>query len=360
MINKYTICLAAFLTGCVLPTWAAEYQPEAVERKGDLFYLKETGEPLTGTLIRTVQGGKIQSAFENGVLNGESRGFYENGKTHHIITFKNNLKDGVFKQFDENGNLLIQAFYQNNKLNGDFMTYFPNGKPSAKEIYKNDMLNGTKTTYYETGVLKSSVNYVNNQHEGSATTYYEDGTKQSEFYFKNNLREGVGKIYYPNGKVQFEMNYVHDKLNGENKNYQNDGTLVQKRIYKNGLVESGVIYQDKKEEKLTSEQIDELNSKTTIHTQKNTVEKEGLRLDLNNQKPISGIYFEVNDKGFATKEMQYLNGKPHGIMRVFDANGNVTERAVYDKGERKAYQQTDANGKVMKSCQIEQGKEVCQ
>ena len=360
MINKYALCLTAFLTGCALPALATEYQPDAVERKGDLFYLKETGEPLTGTLIRVVQGGKIQSTFENGALNGESRGFYENGQTHHIITFKNNLKDGVFNQFDENGHLLIQAVYQNNRLNGELITYYPNGQPSAKEIYKDDMLNGPKTTYYETGQLKSTVSYANNQHEGLAQTYYEDGTLQSEFHFHNNQREGVSKIYYPNGKVQFEMNYLHDKLNGENKNYQNDGTLVQKRIYQNGLVESGVIYQNNKEEKLTSEQIDELNSKTVIHTQKNTVEKEDMRLDSTTLKPISGIYFDVNDKGFAIKEVQYLNGKPNGIMRIFDANGRVTEQAFYENGIKKSFQQLDSTGKVLKSCKIEKGKEICQ
>ena len=359
-MNKYALSFTAFLTGCVLPALAAEYSPEAVEQKGELFYLKETGKPLTGTVIRTIQGGKLQSAFENGVLNGESRGFYENGQTHHIITFKNNLKDGVFKQFDENGHLLIQAVYQNNRLNGELITYYPNGQPSAKEIYKDDMLNGPKTTYYETGQLKSTVSYANNQHEGLAQTYYEDGTLQSEFHFHNNQREGVSKIYYPNGKVQFEMNYLHDKLNGENKNYQNDGTPAQKRIYQNGLVTSGVIYQNQKEEKLTPAQIDELNSKTVIHTQKNTVEKNGVRLDSTTRKPISGIYFDVNDKGFAVKEMQYLNGKPDGIMRTFDANGSVTEQAVYENGIKKSFQQLDSTGKVLKSCQIENGKEICQ
>ncbi len=361
MINQYAfIGFGILFFGWICSVSATEYRPEAVERKGDLFYLKETGEPLTGMLVRFFDGKKIQSIFEKGALNGESRGFYENGQTHHIISFKNNLKDGVFKLFDENGRLLIQAFYQNNKLNGDFITYYPNGKLMMKEIYKNDLLNGEKTTYYETGSLKSSVHYVNNQHEGLAQTYYESGTLQSTYDFKNNLREGVGKIYYPDGKVQFEMNYLHGKLNGENKNYKNDGTPDQKRIYKNGLVESGVIYQDQKEKKLTPEQIDELNSKTVIHTQENTIEKEGLRLDSSTKKPISGIYFEVNDQGFVIREIQYLNGKPHGLMQAFDSNGRITERAFYDKGEKKVYQQMDEHSKVVKFCQINQEKETCQ
>lgn len=360
MINKYNVCLAAFLAGLVFPVLSAEYQADAIEKKGDLFYVKETGEPLTGTLIRNLPGGKIQSMFENGVLNGESRGYFENGKTNHIITFKDNMKDGLFKQFDENGNLLIQANYKNNKLNGEFITYYPGGKPNMKETYQNDMLNGPKTTYYETGILKSQADYIHNQQEGVTKTYYDNGTLQSEFAFKNNQRNGIGKIYYPNGKIQFEMNYINDKLTGENKNYREDGTLIQKRIYQNGLVESGIIYQDNKELPLTTEQIEELNSKTVIHTQQNSVEKEGLRIDLKTQKPISGIYLVLNDKGFASQEFQYLKGKPHGLMQAFDAQGNIIEQAFYQEGQKVAYQQRDANGKVIKLCQIENGKEICQ
>lgn len=361
MINKYTVCITAFFMGLAFPALGIDYSPDAVEKRGDLFYVKATGEPLTGTLVRVVDGGKIQSVFMQGVLNGESRGVFENGKTSHVMTFKNNQKDGPFKQFDENGKLLMQAGFKDNKLNGEFTAYYPNGNPSVKEVYRDDMLNGPKTTYYETGKLKSLVNFVNNRHEGAAKTFYEDGTLQSEFWFKDNQREGIGKIYYPNSKVQFEMNYVHDKLNGENNNYKDNGTLVQKRMYKNGLVESGVIYQDGKAENLTAEQIDELNSKTMIHTAKNSFEKDGVRLDLKTEKPISGVYFVLNDNGFAVEEYQYWQGKPHGIMQRFNERGNVIERAFYQNGEKKAYQQLDQNGNITKTCQEnENHKEVCQ
>ena len=104
MKNTVLLSLALFASTCFSSiALAVDYSASAVEKKGEIFYLKETQQPLTGTLIRTFPSGakRAASTFENGVLNGESVGFFENGATEHTIVFKNNIKDGAFKKYDE-------------------------------------------------------------------------------------------------------------------------------------------------------------------------------------------------------------------------------------------------------------------
>lgn len=339
--------------------FAVEYQPDAVEKKGEVLYLKETGKPLTGTVVRSFTGGQFKSAFVNGLLNGESQGFYSNGKPEHSISFKNNKKEGAFKKFDENGKVIAQSNYKNDKLEGDFITYYPNGTVFLKETYHNDLLNGAKEIRYENGQLKSQSFYKDNLLNGPAKEFYADGKPQSEFTFKDNKKEGISKIYYPNGKMQYEMHYRQNKLDGAGVSYNPDGTIAQKRQYKNGLVISGATYQNKKEVPFTQAQIDELNSKTIIHTQENTYEESGILLDSKTKKPISGVYFVMNKDKTAAEEYQYWNGKPHGLAQKYDVNGKITMQSAYENGQLKVYRIVDEQGNIIKTCQIEKDQEVC-
>lgn len=352
----------AFLLGSFLSinAFAVEYPADAIEKKGDMFYIKETGAPLTGTLIRTFADGQFKSAFVDGILNGESQGYYTNGKLEHTITFKDNKKEGPFKKYDENGNLLASSNYKADKLEGDFIAYYPNGAVYFKETYQNDLLNGVKEIHYESGQLKSSATYKNNLLNGPAKEFYPDGKIQSEMAFKDNSREGVSKIYYPNGQVQYQMNYAQNKLTGEGVFYNEDGSLAQKRQYQNGLVIGGKLYQDGKETLFTQEQIDELNSKTIIHTQLNTTEENGLIVDSESKKPISGVYAIITPDKSAAEEYQYWNGKPHGLANRYDTQGRLMLQTIYQEGKKTAYREYDENGNIKKTCQLEDDKEICE
>lgn len=363
MKNNVLLSLVLFASTCFSSiALAVDYSASAVEKKGEIFYLKETQQPLTGTLIRTFPSGakRAASTFENGVLNGESIGFFENGVTEHTIVFKNNIKDGAFKKYDENGRLIAEATYKNNKLNGQFTAYYPNGKLYLTEIYQDDLLNGPRINYYDSGKIKSESLYKNNLLNGEAKEYYADGTIRSVSHFVNNEREGVSKTFYPNGNPQFEMHFIKNRLNGESVNFNEDGTLSQKRIYNDGQVISGILVQDGKEVPLTAKQIIELNSKTMIHTPQNTYRQDGLVYDKETKQPISGTYRVFSANNVVSEEYEFWNGKPHGLSQTFDKNGILLRRTVFEDGKKQISQTFDSAGKVIQTCKLINDKEVCE
>lgn len=358
--NCFLIALLAGVT-FTFSVCATEYKTDAVEIKESVFYEKQSGQPLTGTLIRTYPDGAkfAASVFEKGILNGESKAFFPNGKVEHIVNFKNNKKDGSFKKYDENGNLIVEANYIADKLTGEFVAYYPNGKIYLKENYKDDKLNGQRISFYDNGQIKSEASYANDLLNGVAKEYYADGKVRSESHYKNNERDGVSKTYYPDGKPEFELNFVKNKLNGTGINYDKTGKLSQRRIYKDGLVVSGTLIENGKEVALSQKQIDELNSKNILHTQHNSEHKDGLVIDKQSKKPISGVYIVVNDKGMALEEYEFWNGQPHGRSVTYDKNGRISQITLFEEGKKTAYHLLTADGKISKTCKVENDKEIC-
>lgn len=341
---------------------ATEYNTQDVEIKESVFYEKKSGQLLTGSLIRTYPDGAkfSESVFEQGILNGESKAFFPNGRVEHIVYFKNNKKDGPFKKYDENGNLIVEATYINDKLTGEFVAYYPNGKIYLKENYKDDQLNGQRMSYYDNGQIKTEAFYVDDLLNGTAKEYYADGKIRSESHYANNERDGVSKTYYPDGKPEFELNFEKNKLNGDSINYDKTGKLSQRRVYKDGLVVSGTMVQDDKEVALSQEQIDELNSKNILHTQHNSEQKNGLIVDKKSQKPISGVYIVLNDNGTAAEEYEFWNGKPHGRSVIYDKEGWISQITFFEQGEKTMYYLLTSDGKVSKGCKVKNGKEFCE
>lgn len=359
------IWIPLMLIGTMLTTnmaFATDYSADKIEKKGDIFYVKETGKPLTGTLIRTYPNGKklAESVFVEGILNGESRAFGENGKLAHTVEFKNNMKDGAYKQYDEKGVLRAEVSFKNDKLDGPFTVYYPSQKIQLRETYQNGALNGERIEYYENGQIKSKTNFKQNLLDGTVEEFSADGKQQSIITFVNGKRNGVAKAFYPNGKPLFEMHFKNNQLDGDNLKYDETGKIVEKRVYKEGKAISGFTMVDGKETPLTAEQLDELNSKAILHTPANTYKKDNLLYDTASKKLVSGIFRVTDKNGKIQEEYEFLNGRPHGAAQIFDTNGRLTQQTFFDKGVKIGYRMMDESGRVIKTCRLTSGKEICQ
>lgn len=353
------------MSACLISqaTFATDYQTDAIEKKGEMFYVKETGQPLTGTLIRTYPGGKklAESVFENGLLNGESKGYFEEGVLAHTVEFKNNLKNGTYKQYDEKGVLRLEALFENDKLNGILTAYYPSKQIQLRETYQKGVLNGERVEYYENGQIKSKSVFDNNRLNGLIQDFYADGKPQSEVFFQKGQRMGTAKSFYPNGKIQYEMNFKNNMLDGDNLRYDDAGNIIEKRVYKNGTAIGGFTTVNGKEKPLTSAQLDELNSKTILHTPENTYKKDDILYDSKTKKVVSGIFRIVDKKGLIQEEYEFWNGRPHGTAQIFDSKGRLTQQTFFEKGVKIGYRMIDESGRVIKTCRIAvEGKEVCQ
>ena len=60
------------------------------------------------------------------------------------------------------------------------------------------------------------------------------------------------------------------------------------------------------------------------------------------------------------EEYEFLNGRPHGAAQLFDANGRLTQQTFFDKGVKIGYRMMDESGRVIKTCRLTNGKEICQ
>ncbi len=346
-----------------LTAGAVDYPADAIAKEGNIFYVKETRQPLTGTLIRNYANGSklAESVFENGILNGESRGFDPDGKLAHTVEFKNNLKDGVLKQYDENGVVRLEARYKADKLDGETKTYFSTKKIQLIETFQNGVLNGNRTEYYDNGQIKSEMTFVNNKINGVVKEYYANGKIKSELPYINGQKNGKAKSFYENGAPQFEMMFKKDVLHGGNMRFNEHGAMTDKRVYENGLVVNGITTEDGKQRPLTTAEIDELNSKSTLHTPENTYREKDLVYDSKTKKLISGIFRVVRPNGTIQEEYEFWKGRPHGGAQLFDEEGRLTQQTFFENGRKIGYRMLGATGLILKTCRIdEKGVETCE
>jgi len=157
---------------------------------------------------------------------------YEDGSVQERFSINtDSLKHGLFTSYRPTGELAETANYENGILEGERKLIYENGKVEIEEHYINDKLHGKYKTFYPSGKLELEMNYQNGIIEGKSVKYYESGNLMEEVTFENNEEQGPFVEYHENGNKKWEGSY----LKGENEvglllNYDQDGTLVKKMI----------------------------------------------------------------------------------------------------------------------------------
>lgn len=54
--------------------------------------------------------------YNKGEIDGELKGYYENGKLKYSSSYINGKKNGHYKDFDQNGNLTEERLYENDRF----------------------------------------------------------------------------------------------------------------------------------------------------------------------------------------------------------------------------------------------------
>ena len=241
---------------------------------------------------------------KNGLLDGESREYYEEGDIKSVSLFKNNVADGIFISYYQNGNMKEKHAYKNGNEEGEGIFYYENGKLEEKYFMKNGKLDGEAINYFEDGKIKNKAifkdgvtleeeiykdneirkNIFKNEEivqqdiysknkilkakkfllengKMKIISYYENGNKEEEVFVINELFDGEAFTYYPSGKIENKSFFKNGKREGESLTYYENGKLKKKILYKNGMrngfaiayYENGIIEQkayfvdDKKE-----------------------------------------------------------------------------------------------------------------
>ena len=286
---------------------------------------------------------------KNGLLDGESREYYEEGNIKSISPFKNNIPDGIFISYYQNGDIKEKHTYKNGNEEGEGLFYYENAKLEEKYFMKNGKLDGEATVYFEDGkirnksIFKDGVKleeetykddeirkntfkngeivqqdiYSKNKKlkakkfflENGKTkiiSYYENGNKQEEVFVINELFDGEALVYYPSGKLKEKDFFKKGKREGEAIIYYENGNVKQKSLFKNDKREGDLfIYYQSGKLRQTEKFI---NGKT------------------------EGEVIEYYESGAIKEKAYFINDKQEKEHFFYDEKGNLIKTEIYKNG----------------------------
>ena len=227
------------------------------------------------------ENGLLRTYFifnKNGLLDGNSIEYYEEGNIESLVPYKNNVVEGLVITYYENGNIKEEVNYKNDNMNGEAKSYDENGKLNGRTIFKDDIKleeevhkenEILKNTFKNGEVVKQDICSPNgtlkerrvlNGNEMEYSSFYENGNVKQKILTKDKviIKEQLyarnGNImlnsffsmdgkpikevfeYYPNGKMKTKAHYVDGALNGELTIYFENGNIKEKSFVMGGTL----------------------------------------------------------------------------------------------------------------------------
>jgi len=262
---------------------------------------------------------------KDGLLDGESRQYYEEGEIKSVSSFKNNIANGTFISYYQNGNIKEKYTYKNGNEEGEGIFYYEDGKIKNKAIFKdgvtleeevykdnevrkNTFKNGEivkQDIYSKNKILKAKKLLLENG-KMKIISYYENGNKEEEVFVINELLDGEALVYYPNGKLREKDFFKNGKRDGEAIIYYENGNVKQKSLFKN----------DKREGDLFMY----YPSGKLCQTEKFINGKE------------DGEVIEYYESGIIKEKAYFINGKQEKEHFFYDEKGNLIKTEIYKNG----------------------------
>ena len=269
----------------------------------DIYYKLEDSHTLRKV---DYENGLLKTYFiynKDGIPDGESVEYYEEGSIESIVHFRNNIVEGLTITYYENGNIDEEVNYKNNKMNGEAKSYDENGKLNGRTIFK-DNIKLEEDVYKENEILKNTFKNgelvkqdicelngtlkerrILNGDEMEYSTFYPNGNVKQKILAKDKIiiKEQIyarnGNImsnsffsdgkpvteyfeYYPDGKLFRKISTINKMLNGDSIEYYPNGNIKEKvffadnkmngeaiKYYENGVVKEKAYFINDKQEK---------------------------------------------------------------------------------------------------------------
>ena len=269
----------------------------------DIYYKLEDSHTLRKV---DYENGLLKTYFiynKDGIPDGESVEYYEEGNIESIVHFRNNIVEGLTITYYENGNIDEEVNYKNNKMNGEAKSYDENGKLNGRTIFKDD-IKLEEDVYKENEILKNTFKNgelvkqdicspngtlkerrILNGDEIEYSTFYPNGNVKQKILAKDKIiiKEQIyarnGNImsnsffsdgkpvielfeYYPDGKLFRKISTINKMLNGDSIEYYPSGNIKEKvffddnkmngeaiKYYENGVVKEKAYFINDKQEK---------------------------------------------------------------------------------------------------------------
>ncbi|MCX8042552.1 MAG: toxin-antitoxin system YwqK family antitoxin [Desulfobacterota bacterium] len=155
---------------------------------------------------------KAELRYENGVLNGISRKYDEEGNLSEI-EYRNGVRHGMSRHYfgSTTDHIRREVMFEHDKANGPFREYYRNGTLKTEHQRIDGKPEGESKDYYENGALFVVKNYKNGKIDGVAQMYYDTGELMKTMSFKNGILDGQTTVRYKSQKIKEELMYKNGK-----------------------------------------------------------------------------------------------------------------------------------------------------
>jgi antitoxin component YwqK of YwqJK toxin-antitoxin module len=148
------------------------------------------GEKFSGYSVEKYGNGQLRSKleFKVGLADGTQEAFYLNGKPRFLCTIKRGHLIKEFKQYFENGNIKrIGSYNKDGLLEGISTVYNEDGSIHESVSLKDGNYDGPYVEYFANGKVYRKFNYVKGIKEGDAEVFNEDGSSAEKVVFSNGI-----------------------------------------------------------------------------------------------------------------------------------------------------------------------------
>ena len=265
----------------------------------DIYYKLEGSHTLRKI---DYENGLLKTYFiynKDGIPDGESVEYYEEGNIESIVHFRNNIVEGLTTTYYENGNIDEEVNYKNNKMNGEAKSYDENGKLNGRTIFK-DNIKLEEDVYKENEILKNT--YKNGELVKQDICTLNGTLKERRIL---NGDEMEYSTFYPNGNVKQKI-LTKDKIIIKEQIYARNGNIMSNSFFSDGkpVIEYFEYYPDGKLFRKIS----------TIN------------------KMLNGDSIEYYPNGNIKEKVHFIDDKEEGEHFFYDEKGKLIKTEIYKNG----------------------------
>ncbi len=149
--------------------------------------------------------------YKDGLLDGESKSWFRDGKQMALLTHKEGKPNGLYRNWYPNGQIWIHTYYKDGKLHGEHVNWYLDGILSKQSNYKEGKLHGEYKSWWEhsNGQIKDFCNFKDGKLHGDSYEFYKDANKDNDNLYKYSYYEE--DILYSEKVWDFKGNLISDK-----------------------------------------------------------------------------------------------------------------------------------------------------
>ena len=135
--------------------------------------------------------------------------FYQNGEIAAEGKYLGKEKDSIWNYYSYyGGHLSYRERYHNGLKDGPSRKFYEDGSPSEELFWKNGKKHGSWKIWYPSGTLKMETTFSEDKIHGAFISYTPDGQREIEGRYHYNLKTGTWKFHDPDSGLIQEIKYI--------------------------------------------------------------------------------------------------------------------------------------------------------